>query len=121
MSIDDNLWRELALTLGYNRSEAETKFSAQLEPLQEMLADFMSRDGSPDEFMNAMYKVARTFKLIPVDEMRENVHNQRLERSRTPSKCLLMKTLSCHLNSKNKMYNPLLKDLMKFSSIKFIL
>lgn len=79
LSIDDHMWRELALALGYNRLEIQTKFSAQLEPIHEMLADFMSRGGTPDEFTSAMYKVARMFKLVPLNEIRENQENRRLE------------------------------------------
>jgi len=82
LSINGSMCQELALALGYNRVEMQTKFThnpSVEDPLQEMLADFMSRGGQADEFTNAMYRVARTFKLLPLNEIKENQQNRHME------------------------------------------
>ena len=79
LSIDDHHWQELALTLGYTRDEIRHKFRGAEDPLHEMLGDYMDRGGEAESFLNAMYRVARTFKLIPLDQMMENRENRQLE------------------------------------------
>ena len=78
LSIEDR-WKELGLTLGYTRNEINKKFTNLEDPINAILADFMGREGEAEVFHNAMYKVARTFKLIPYDQMMENRENRRIE------------------------------------------
>ncbi|XP_065065525.1 uncharacterized protein LOC135691567 isoform X2 [Rhopilema esculentum] len=77
LSIEDR-WKELALALGYTRREISTKFDAD-NPIKEILTDFMARGGDADEFIKAMYNVARRLKLIPYEQIMENRENKRME------------------------------------------
>ena len=77
LSIEDR-WKELALALGYTRREISTKFDPDY-PIKEILTDFMGRGGDADEFIKAMYDVARRLKLIPYEQIMENRENKRME------------------------------------------
>ena len=82
LSIDECMWHELAVTLGYNRYEIQNLFSESSEPINEILAHYLSRGGDEDEFSNAMYKVAQLFKILPVRESKESQDNKRIEMQR---------------------------------------
>ena len=83
LSIDECMWHELAVTLGYNRYEIQNLFSESSEPINEILAHYLSRGGDEDEFSNAMYKVAQLFKILPVRESKESQDNKRIEMQRS--------------------------------------
>ena len=72
------MWHELAVTLGYNRYEIQNLFSESTEPINEILAHYLSRGGDEDEFSNGMYKVAQLFKILPMREIKEN-QDKRIE------------------------------------------
>ena len=71
-------WKELAIALGYTRNEVNKIFSAE-NPIEQILAHFLSRGGDENDFIRAMFDVARRMKLIPLDQMMENRENRRME------------------------------------------
>ena len=77
LTIEDR-WKELAVALGYTRNEINGKFSSD-GPIEQILTDYMSRGGDDNDFIRAMFQVARTLKLIPYEQMMENRENRRLE------------------------------------------
>ena len=52
----------------------------------------MSRGGDDNDFIKAMFQVARMLKLIPYDQMMENRENRRLENRIQCEFLLLMRT-----------------------------
>lgn len=57
--LGDDIWKDVALGLGYTELEIDLKFKGEDEPIAKLLDDFKKRGGNANDFISAMYKVGR--------------------------------------------------------------